>query len=79
MAKIGLQRSGIDIDTPIGECVTAGMPEHGGMNLEPNLGFVAGAGTSSLAMLYKATGGPWRGREIVGTIEALGTLSHYSV
>jgi hypothetical protein len=30
-------------------------------------------------MLNKAAGGPWRGREVVGTIEPLGTLSHYSV
>jgi hypothetical protein len=58
MAKIGLERSGIDIDTLIGECVTAGMPEHGGMDLEPNLGFVAGAGASSLAKPKGVNGPP---------------------
>jgi hypothetical protein len=42
MAEIGLQCSGID--TLVGQCVAAGMPEHVWMNLEPNLGFVAGAG-----------------------------------
>jgi hypothetical protein len=42
MAEISLQRSGID--ALVGECVTAGMPEHVWMDLEPNLGFVAGAG-----------------------------------
>jgi hypothetical protein len=42
MAKIGLQGSGID--TLIGQRVPAGMPQHVGMHLEANLGFVAGAG-----------------------------------
>lgn len=42
MAKIGLQRSGID--ALVGQRITAGMPEHVGMHLEANLGFGAGAG-----------------------------------
>jgi hypothetical protein len=42
MAKIGLQRSGID--TLIGQRVAAGMPEHVWVDLKANLGFVAGAG-----------------------------------
>jgi hypothetical protein len=42
MAEIGLQRSGID--TLVGQCVAAGMPEHVGMDLEPNLGLGASAG-----------------------------------
>jgi hypothetical protein len=40
MAQIGLQRSGID--ALVGQRVTAGMPEHVRMDLEANLGFVAG-------------------------------------
>ena len=42
MAEIGLQRSGID--ALIGQLIPAGMPEHVWMDLESNLGFVAGAG-----------------------------------
>ena len=30
--------------TVIGKLITTGMPQHVWMNLEPNLGFVAGAG-----------------------------------
>jgi hypothetical protein len=41
VAGVGLQRSGID--ALIGQRVTAGMPKHVGVDLEPNLGFVAGA------------------------------------
>jgi hypothetical protein len=41
MAKIGLQRS--RIEALVGQCVAAGMPEHVRVDLEPNLGFVAGA------------------------------------
>ena len=42
MAEIGLQRS--SIDALVRQCVAAGMPEHVRMDLEPNLGFAAGAG-----------------------------------
>jgi hypothetical protein len=42
MAEIGLQRPGID--ALVGQCVAAGVPEHVGMDLEPNLGFGVGAG-----------------------------------
>jgi len=45
MAEIGLQRSGID--TFVGERVAAGMPEHVGVDLEADLGFVTGAGRAS--------------------------------
>jgi hypothetical protein len=46
MPEIGLQRSGID--ALVGQCVAAGMPEHVGMNLEPNLSFVAVAAPENL-------------------------------
>ena len=42
MDEIGLQGSGID--ALIGQRVAAGMPEHVWVDLEPNLGFVTGAG-----------------------------------
>ena len=42
MAKVGLQCSGID--PLVGQRVAAGVPEHVRMDLEPDLGFVAGAG-----------------------------------
>jgi hypothetical protein len=42
MAEISLQCSGID--ALVGQCVAAGVSEHVWMDLEPNLGFVAGAG-----------------------------------
>ena len=42
VAEIGLQRSGID--ALIGQRVAAGMPEHMWVDLEADLGFVAGAG-----------------------------------
>ena len=41
MAQIGLQRSGID--ALICQGIAAGMPEHVRVDLEANLGFVAGA------------------------------------
>ena len=41
MAEVGLQRSGID--ALVGQRVAAGMQEHMWMDLEPDLGFVAGA------------------------------------
>ena len=46
MPEIGLQGSGID--ALIGHRVAAGMPEHVWMDLEPDLGFVAGAGSGIL-------------------------------